>query len=107
MAGMSARRFLRRHWFALALFAAGAVILCAAVALLRTMPPRSITMATGPDGGAYHEVGKFYRTILARSGVELRLRPTGGAVENLALLRDPRSGVSLALVQSGSASPRR
>ena len=105
MAGMSARRFLRRHWLALTLFAAGAVILCVAVALLRTMPPRSITMATGPDGGAYHEVGKFYRAILARSGVELRLRPTGGAVENLALLRDPRSGVSLALVQSGSASP--
>ena len=56
------------------------------------MPPRTITMATGPEGGAYHEVGKFYRTILARSGVDLRLRPTAGALENLALLRDPAFG---------------
>ena len=100
---LTARQFLRRHWLALVLVAAGAVILCAAVLLLRTMPPRTITMATGSEGGAYHEVGKFYRTILARSGVELQLQPTGGSVENLALLRNPRSGVSVALVQSGNA----
>jgi TRAP-type uncharacterized transport system substrate-binding protein len=100
---LTTRQFLRRHWLALVLVAAGAVILCAAVLLLRTMPPRTITMATGSEGGAYHEVGKFYRTILARSGVELKLQPTGGSVENLALLRNPRSGVSVALVQSGNA----
>jgi hypothetical protein len=60
-------------------------------------------MATGSEGGAYHEVGKFYRAILARSGVEVRLLPTGGSEENLALLRNPQSGVSVALVQSGNA----
>jgi TRAP transporter TAXI family solute receptor len=100
----TARQFLRRHWLALALVAAGAAIFAAAVLLLRTMPPSTITMATGSEGGAYHEVGKFYRTILARSGVELRLLPTGGSVENLELLRNPRSGVSVALVQSGNAT---
>ena len=78
-------------------------ILGGAVLLLRTMPPRTVVMATGGEGGAYHEIGKQYREILARAGVELRLVPTGGALENLALLRDPRSGVSVGLVQGGSA----
>ena len=73
---MTARQYLRRHWLAVALLAAGAMILGAAVLLLRTMPPRTITMATGSEGGTYHEVGKFYRAILAQSGVELRLVAT-------------------------------
>ena len=100
---MTARQYLRRHWLAVALLAAGAVILGAAVLLLRTMPPRTITMATGSEGGTYHEVGKFYRAILAQSGVELRLVATDGAVENLALLRDPHSNVHVGLVQGGNA----
>ena len=40
--------------------------------------------------------------MLARTGVELRLIATAGSVENLASLRDPRSGVSIALMQGGS-----
>jgi TRAP-type uncharacterized transport system substrate-binding protein len=39
--------------------------------------------------------------LLARTGVELRLVATAGSVENLALLRDPHSGVNIALVQGG------
>ena len=66
-------------------------------------PPRSVTMATGPDGSAYAEVAARYRTILARSKVELRLRTTAGAVENLALLRAPESDVSIGFVVAGSA----
>ena len=64
-------------------------------------------MATGAEGGAYHEIGKRYQEILARSGVRLRLVPTGGAVENLALLRNPRSGVSVALLQGGTTNEKR
>jgi TRAP-type uncharacterized transport system substrate-binding protein len=56
------------------------------------MPPRSIAMATGPEGGAYHDIGKRYQAILSRSGVQLRLVSTSGSLQNLALLRDPHSG---------------
>jgi TRAP-type uncharacterized transport system substrate-binding protein len=48
---------------------AGAIV-CAAVFLLSTMPPRSIAMATGPEGGGYYEIGKQYQELLARTGVE-------------------------------------
>jgi TRAP transporter TAXI family solute receptor len=79
----------------------GVAILAAVVVLVWTLPPRTIMMATGAEGGAYHEIGKQYRDILARAGVELRLVSTGGATENLALLRDKR--VSVGLVQGGIA----
>src|SRR5262249_34622625 len=46
-------------------------------------------------------VGKRYRNALARENVEVQLAPTPGSVENLAMLRDPHSGVSVALIQSG------
>jgi TRAP-type uncharacterized transport system substrate-binding protein len=65
------------------------------------MPPRKIVMATGPEGGAYSEVGKLYRAALG-DDVEVRLVQTAGSLESLALLLDPHSGVSVALIQGGT-----
>jgi TRAP-type uncharacterized transport system substrate-binding protein len=70
----------------------------------RARPPRVVVMATGPKEGSYATYGARYRELLARQGLELRLRPTAGDVENLALLRDPRSGVTVALLQAGTTS---
>ena len=70
----------------------------------RTMPPRRIVTATGAEGGAYQEIGKRYQAILARAGVQLRLMPTDGALQNLAMLRDSHSGVDIALIQGGTTS---
>jgi TRAP transporter TAXI family solute receptor len=78
--------------------------LWAAVVALRPLPPRAVTIATGPDGGAYHEVGKRYRDLLARHGVEVRLLQTAGALENLARLRDSPSRVEVGLLQGGVTS---
>ena len=66
-------------------------------------PPRSLTMATGPEGSACAFIAPRYREVLGRAGVDLRLRATAGAVENLALLRDPGSGVSAGFLQAGTA----
>jgi TRAP transporter TAXI family solute receptor len=78
--------------------------LWAAIVALRPLPPRAVTMATGPEGGAYHEVGRRYRELLAHHGIELQLLATAGAVENLARLRDPRSRVDVGFLQSGTTS---
>jgi TRAP transporter TAXI family solute receptor len=64
-------------------------------------PPRTLTISSGYDGGAYYAVAMRYREILARDGVDLVVKPSAGAVENLERLRDPESGVDVALVQSG------
>jgi TRAP-type uncharacterized transport system substrate-binding protein len=70
------------------------------------VPPRKVEMATGPEGGSYAEFGQRYRAILARSGVNLELVPTAGATENLAKLRDARSGVSAGFVMAGLPGAR-
>jgi TRAP-type uncharacterized transport system substrate-binding protein len=98
---MAARDILRHNWPAITIAVTAAAIACAGIVLLSNMPPRKIVMATGPDGGAYREIGERYRAALARADVEVELRPTAGSVENLALLLDPRSGVDVALMQGG------
>jgi TRAP transporter TAXI family solute receptor len=75
------------------------------LAWLHPLPPRTITMATGPQGSAYVEYGKRYRKLLAHDGIDLRLVSTAGAVENLARLRDPRSGVQIGFLSGGLTSP--
>lgn len=64
-------------------------------------PPRTIVMATGPEGSAFGEFGDRYRRVLERAGIELRLVPTAGGLTNVALLSDPDSDVSVAFVEGG------
>ena len=75
-----------------------------ALALGNPFPPRTIIMATGPDGSAYGEFGVRYREILAHSGVHVELAATEGGATNLARLRDARSGVVVGFVEGGLAS---
>jgi TRAP-type uncharacterized transport system substrate-binding protein len=99
---MQARR-VRRVLIAVAALL-GTVALVVTVALMDPLPPRTIIMATGPQGGAYAEAARRYQAVLARDGVRLELRETHGSVDNLELLRDPKSGVSVALAQGGLTS---
>src|SRR6516164_8341121 len=98
---MSIRAFLQHHWPAITIAVTAAAIGCAALVMLGNMPPHRIVMATGPEGSAYAEYGKRYRSALAKAGVEVQLRSTAGSVETAALLRDPHSGVSVGLMQGG------
>jgi TRAP-type uncharacterized transport system substrate-binding protein len=72
-----------------------------AAKFIKPAPPTRIVMATGVEGGGYAEFGARYRAILARSGITLDLKPTRGSEDNYNLLRDPNSGVAVALIQSG------
>jgi TRAP-type uncharacterized transport system substrate-binding protein len=66
-------------------------------------PPSKVVMATAFEGSSFEYFGKQYREKFARSNVELELRETAGAVENLALLQDPKSGVQIAFVIGGAS----
>ncbi|HUG22683.1 TAXI family TRAP transporter solute-binding subunit [Piscinibacter sp.] len=69
-------------------------------------PPKTVVLATGAEQGAYAEFGKRYAARLKQHGIRVELRNTHGAAENLALLRDPASGVDLAFVQGGADDAR-
>jgi TRAP-type uncharacterized transport system substrate-binding protein len=71
--------------------------------LIGPSPPRKLVIATGVESGLYHRDVKRYIEILKRAGVKLEERMTGGAAENLALLRDPKSGVDVAFMLGGVA----
>jgi len=103
MARMAIKDLLRNNWPAITVAVTAVAIALAAIVIFRTLPPHVITMVTGPEGGAYYEIGKRYRGALASAGVTVRLVPTAGSLENIALLQDPRSGASVGLVQGGIA----
>ena len=64
-------------------------------------------MATGFQGSSFEYVGQRYRDIFARSHVELKLRETTGALDNIELLRNPNSGVQIGLVFGGVSDGER
>lgn len=74
--------------------------------LLEPIPARrALVIATGPEQSAYEAFGVRYLPPLAARRVQVVLRPTAGAAENLDLLRDPASGVDAAFVQGGVDPP--
>ena len=78
--------------------------IAATVAWLGPLPPKVVVMSTGTSGSDYDLYARQYKAILKRSGVELRLLPSSGPIDNLKRLNDPRSGVMVALVQGGLTS---
>lgn len=69
-------------------------------------PHRQIIIATGPETGTYHALGKALKRVLESSGVfaEVEVRPTDGSVENMQLIREGGQGIDLGFVQ-GDAAP--
>lgn len=67
-------------------------------------PPKNIEMATGFPTGLYYQFGERLKTELNEEGVNLQIKATGGTLDNLELLRDPKSGVGFAMIQGGVAN---
>src|SRR3546814_5903532 len=56
-------------------------------------------MAGGPDGSNFQRVAEQYQKILARSGIDLKIEPSHGSADNLAMMAEHT--VDVALVQAG------
>jgi hypothetical protein len=69
--------------------------------LVDPLPPRHFAIAAGMAGSGYDSFARQYARILARQVVELEIRNSVGAVENLNLLRDPAAGVQAAITTFG------
>jgi len=101
---------LRRMWVSVraALLAAGPFVLIAALLLagayrvLQPTPPRHVVLLTGPEQSAFDAFGVQYRDALARRGIVLELRRTGGTGANLAVLREPDGAATFGFVQGGA-----
>lgn len=87
-----------------AAFFALLIILFGVLWILIPPPPKSIDLATGFPTGLYYQFGERLKAELSNDGVDLKVRSTGGTIDNLALLNDPKSGVDFAMVQGGVAN---
>ncbi|MEA3335139.1 MAG: TAXI family TRAP transporter solute-binding subunit [Chloroflexota bacterium] len=66
-----------------------------------SFPPKSFTMATGREGGGYHQTAEAYRKIAVERGFDLQIVPTAGSLEALDMLE--RGEVDAAFIQGGTA----
>jgi TRAP transporter TAXI family solute receptor len=100
--------FNRRHFL---YFLSGVAILTALISLplIYYIPsaPSKVVLATAFKGSNFASDGERYRQIFARHGVNLVLRETAGAVENLKLLEDPNSDVQVAFLTGGISDSQR
>jgi len=71
--------------------------------ILTPPPPKVIKMATGLPQGLYYQFGERLKHELAKEGVFLEVVESGGTVDNLRLLSNPKSDVDFAMVQGGVA----
>ena len=99
---LSIRELLvEQRWLALCLL----ILIGAGVVYLDPIPPRSISIAAGDQGGAYWKTAEKYANYFAEQGVELKIVEAAGSLENAALLADHRNDVQIAFVQGGVLSP--
>jgi TRAP-type uncharacterized transport system substrate-binding protein len=78
----------------------------AASIFIRPAPPDTLVISSGADGGAYQRFAAIYADILGRYGVKVVEKPSGGALDNLARLRDDNQDIDAAFYQGGSGEPQ-
>ncbi len=100
-AGKFQRKVLRWAWPVVALTLVALLVAW----FLQSTIPRHIVLASGLKDGMYHQYAQRYKAILARDGVTVEERLTGGADENKLLLLDPKSGVDVAFMHGGVVRP--
>ena len=68
---------------------------------VRSAPPRTLTLTSGPTGSSFRRFADSYQKLLATHGVKLVVLPSEGSLENLQRLQSARSGVDIGFVQGG------
>lgn len=77
------------------------VCLLAVVWVVRSAPPRTIVITTGPEGSSFQRWAASYQKALAAHGVTLDIRPSAGSLDNLQRLQAPDSDVDIGFVPGG------
>ncbi|QYM78737.1 ABC transporter substrate-binding protein [Horticoccus luteus] len=78
-----------------------AILASAVVWLVLSAPPRRLTITSGPAGSSFQRYAERYKEQLAKHGVTLEIRPSGGSLDNLQRLAAADSGVDIGFVQGG------
>ncbi|MCX7192598.1 MAG: C4-dicarboxylate ABC transporter substrate-binding protein [Proteobacteria bacterium] len=66
--------------------------------------PNTLTIASGPAGSTFQATAEKYKTILAKSGVTLKILPSEGSMDNFNKLSDPKLDVDIGFVLGGQVN---
>ncbi len=92
--------FIASHWLYVL---PGLLLVVFLVYIVRPLPPKTLTIATGQEHSTADVVGHQYREFFQKHGVHLQLVPSKGAEENLSLLLEGK--VDAAFAQGGLDLP--
>jgi TRAP-type uncharacterized transport system substrate-binding protein len=79
----------------------GLFIAAAIYWFIHSAPPDTIIMTSGAQGSSFQTNAEYYRKILRRNGINLKIIPSQGSQENLHRLDDPSFHVDVGFVQGG------
>jgi len=81
----------------------GVAVLCclALVWVVRSAPPHTLVITSGPDGSSFRRYADEYQKRLAEQGINLEILPSQGSSENLQRLQSGPMRVDLGFVQGG------
>lgn len=66
--------------------------------------PDTLTIASGPIGSTFQITAEKYKTILAKSGVTLKIIPSEGSMDNFNKLSNPKVDVDIGFVLGGQVN---
>jgi hypothetical protein len=106
VSGLMPARVTQISWLALVQTVGPPVLVCAvlvwaALHFVKSAPPHTLTLSSGPKGSSFETIAQRYSKILARNGIQLKVLPSEGSLDNLNRIADPKSHIDIALVQSG------
>ena len=93
---ISIRDLLATAWPIVLITAIGFVV---AYQFVKPAPPRTMTISTGAESGAYYAYAKRYAALLAKNGITLEIKTSSGSQENLDRLNN--GDTDIAFVQGG------
>jgi TRAP transporter TAXI family solute receptor len=97
---VAVRYLLATAWPIVLITAIGLVV---AYQFVEPEPPRSMTISTGSEAGAYFAYAQRYAPLLAAKGITLEILTSAGSLENLARL--DKDEADIAFVQGGILPP--
>jgi TRAP-type uncharacterized transport system substrate-binding protein len=85
-----------------------AICLCAICALalvwiIRSEPPSTVVLTSGPEGSSFHRWAVAYQKELATEDVTLKILPSAGSSDNLERLRSDTLQVDIGFIADGVA----
>jgi TRAP-type uncharacterized transport system substrate-binding protein len=80
-----------------------AILISAIVWVIRSEPPSTIVLTSGPEGSSFYRWALAYQKELATYDVTLKVHPSAGSQENLDRLKDREMRIDIGFVAGGIA----